>query len=91
MQKKNLAAALFATIPLHFYIYPKLQNKATYHKGHRYIKTSSGINSFDDIKGKIVNIGAPGTGVRGTIEDIMRAKNWKIEDFKLATSLSKNV
>ena len=35
------------------------------------VKTSSGINSFDDIKGKIVNIGAPGTGVRGTIEDIM--------------------
>ncbi|AHX11181.1 TRAP transporter solute receptor, TAXI family protein [Neorickettsia helminthoeca str. Oregon] len=52
------------------------------------VRTNSNIKSFDEIKGKIVNIGAPGTGVRGTIENIMRAKGWTTRDFKVATELN---
>jgi TRAP transporter TAXI family solute receptor len=52
------------------------------------VREDSGINSFNDIQGKIVNIGAPGTGVRGTIETVMKAKGWTKDNFKLATELN---
>lgn len=52
------------------------------------VRKSSNINNFDDIRGKIVNIGAPGTGVRGTMENVMQIKNWTKADFKLATELN---
>ncbi|KYH12362.1 TAXI family TRAP transporter solute-binding subunit [Neorickettsia sp. 179522] len=52
------------------------------------VRKELGIKSFDEIKDKIVNIGAPGTGVRGTMEKIMRAKGWTSADFKLTTELN---
>jgi TRAP transporter TAXI family solute receptor len=50
-------------------------------------RADSGINSFDDLKGKRVNIGNPGSGQRGTMEVLMAAKGWKKSDFALASEL----
>ncbi|MAD13206.1 MAG: C4-dicarboxylate ABC transporter substrate-binding protein [Flavobacteriaceae bacterium] len=48
----------------------------------------SGISSWDDLKGKIVNIGNPGSGQRGTMEVLMAARGMSIDDFKQATELT---
>ncbi len=45
------------------------------------------IKNFDDLKGKRVNIGNPGSGQRGTMEVVMAAKGWTNKDFKLASEL----
>jgi len=50
-------------------------------------RADSGIKSFDDLKGKRVNIGNPGSGQRGTMEVVMKAKGWSKSDFKLASEL----
>ena len=50
-------------------------------------RKDAGIKSFDDLKGKRVNIGNPGSGQRGTMEVVMEAKGWKMSDFKLASEL----
>lgn len=50
-------------------------------------RKDSGIKSFDDLKGKRVNIGNPGSGQRGTMEVLMAAKGWTNADFKLASEL----
>jgi len=50
-------------------------------------RADSGIKSFDDLKGKRVNIGNPGSGQRGTMEVIMGAKGWTLDDFALASEL----
>ena len=50
-------------------------------------RADSGIKSFDDLKGKRVNIGNPGSGQRGTMEVLMNAKGWTKDDFALASEL----
>ena len=50
-------------------------------------RADSGINTFDDLKGKRVNIGNPGSGQRGTMEVLMKAKGWSVDDFALASEL----
>ena len=50
-------------------------------------RADSGIATFDDLKGKRVNIGNPGSGQRGTMEVLMEAKGWTTDDFALATEL----
>ncbi|TMV08492.1 TAXI family TRAP transporter solute-binding subunit [Ruegeria sediminis] len=50
-------------------------------------RADSGITTFDDLKGKRVNIGNPGSGQRGTMEVVMAAKEWGMQDFALATEL----
>lgn len=50
-------------------------------------RADSGITNFDDLKGKRVNIGNPGSGQRGTMEVLMAAKGWSTDDFALATEL----
>ena len=49
---------------------------------------SSGINSFGDLKGKVVNVGNPGSGQRGTMEVLMKAKGMSMGDLKQATELT---
>ncbi|NVK42863.1 MAG: TAXI family TRAP transporter solute-binding subunit [Oceanospirillaceae bacterium] len=50
-------------------------------------RTDSGIKVFDDLKGKRVNVGNPGSGQRGTMEVLMERKGWTMDDFKLASEL----
>ncbi len=45
------------------------------------------INRIEDLKGKRVNIGDPGSGQRGTMEILMEALGWDIGDFDLASEL----
>ncbi len=50
-------------------------------------RKDSGIKDFNDLKGKRVNIGNPGSGQRGTMESIMKAKGWTKSSFKVAGEL----
>jgi uncharacterized protein len=50
-------------------------------------RADSGIETFDDLKGKRVNIGNPGSGQRSTMEVLMEAKGWTMDDFALASEL----
>lgn len=50
-------------------------------------RADSGINSFDDLKGKRVNVGDPGSGQRGTMEVLMKEMGWTMDDFALASEL----
>ncbi len=50
-------------------------------------RADSGVTSFEDLKGKRVNIGNPGSGQRGTMEVLMEAMGWSTDDFAQATEL----
>ncbi|WP_424940694.1 TAXI family TRAP transporter solute-binding subunit [Aliiroseovarius sp. S253] len=50
-------------------------------------RADSGIKTFEDLKGKRVNIGNPGSGQRGTMEVLLEAMGWTTGDFALATEL----
>jgi hypothetical protein len=51
-------------------------------------RANSGIKTLDDLKGKRVNIGNPGSGQRGTMEVVMAAKGWTTADFSQASELT---
>lgn len=51
------------------------------------VRDDSGIKSLDDLAGKRVNIGNPGSGNRATMEVVMRAKGWNKETFKVSSEL----
>lgn len=50
-------------------------------------RADSGITEFNDLKGKRVNIGNPGSGSRSTLESLMKVKGWTNDDFALASEL----
>ncbi|MBV1902520.1 MAG: TAXI family TRAP transporter solute-binding subunit [Marinosulfonomonas sp.] len=50
-------------------------------------RADAGITNFDDLKGKRVNIGNPGSGQRGTMEVLLAAKGWTTGDLALASEL----
>lgn len=50
-------------------------------------RRDAAISRFDDLKGKRVNIGNPGSGQRETLEEIMRAKGWDSSVFAMAAEL----
>ncbi len=50
-------------------------------------RKDANINTFDDLKGKRVNIGNPGSGQRGTMEVLMKEYGWTNDDFKLVSEL----
>ena len=50
-------------------------------------RRDSGIRRFEDLKGKRVNIGNPGSGQRGTMEVVMQAEGWDLGVFALANDL----
>ncbi|OBW98809.1 TAXI family TRAP transporter solute-binding subunit [Gallibacterium genomosp. 1] len=50
-------------------------------------RDDSGIKSFDDLKGKRVNVGDPGSGTRATMNVILKAKGWDDSVFKVASEL----
>ena len=50
-------------------------------------RADANIQSFEDLKGKRVNIGNPGSGQRATMEVLMKAMGWTLGDFALASEL----
>ncbi len=48
----------------------------------------SGIKNFKGLKGKTVNIGNPGSGQRGTMEELMKAMGADMSMFKATTELT---
>ncbi len=50
-------------------------------------RADAGISTFDDLEGKRVNIGNPGSGQRATIEVVMEAMGWTTDIFSQATEL----
>ena len=50
-------------------------------------RADAGIESFEDLKGKRVNVGNPGSGQRGTMEVLMDAMGWTMDDFQLTSEL----
>ncbi|MDP2621100.1 MAG: TAXI family TRAP transporter solute-binding subunit [Hyphomicrobiales bacterium] len=52
------------------------------------VAKDSGINSWDDLKGKRVNIGNPGSGQRGTMEVLLQIHGLTTADFAAATELT---
>ena len=50
-------------------------------------RADAGISTFEDLQGKRVNIGNPGSGQRDTMEVLMDAYGWTTADFALATEL----
>jgi TRAP transporter TAXI family solute receptor len=51
-------------------------------------RADSGIATFEDLLGKRVNVGSPGSGQRATMEVVMNALGWSIDDFALASELA---
>ena len=50
-------------------------------------RKGAGVASFEDLKGKKVNVGNPGSGQRATMEVVMEAFGMKMGDFSLAAEL----
>lgn len=50
-------------------------------------RSDSGIKTFDDLKGRRVNVGNPGSGQRATLEALMQAKGWTFDVFGKVTEL----
>ncbi len=50
-------------------------------------RADAGIESFEDLQGKRVNVGNPGSGQRGTMEVLMEAMGWTMDDFAVASEL----
>jgi hypothetical protein len=55
---------------------------------HIIVGGSSGIQGWDGLKGKRVNIGNAGSGQRGTMDFLMETAGWKKDVFQLATELT---
>ncbi len=50
-------------------------------------RADADISTFEDLKGKRVNVGNPGSGQRGTMEVLMETMGWSMDDFALASEL----
>lgn len=50
-------------------------------------RTDANIKGFDDLKGKRVNVGDPGSGTRATMNVVLGAKGWDASAFKVASEL----
>ncbi len=51
------------------------------------VRNDSAIDDFDDLKGKRVNIGVPGSGSRDTFDELMQKNGWNKGSFSLAAEL----
>ncbi|RXF72822.1 TAXI family TRAP transporter solute-binding subunit [Hansschlegelia zhihuaiae] len=50
-------------------------------------RKEAGVKTFDELKGKRVNVGNPGSGTRNSLEELIAAKGWTLKDFSLASEL----
>ncbi len=46
-----------------------------------------GAKDFNDLRGKRVNVGNPGSGTRASMDELLAAKGWTLKDFSLAAEL----
>ncbi len=53
-------------------------------------RADAGIETFEDLKGKRVNVGNPGSGQRATMEVLMDQMGWTMDDFSLVSELQAN-
>ncbi len=51
-------------------------------------RKDAGVSEFDELKGKRVNIGNPGSGQRALMDLLIEAKGWTSGDFSLAAELA---
>lgn len=50
-------------------------------------RRNAGMQGFDDLAGRSVNIGNPGSGQRGTMLQLMNARGWSFDDFAVVNEL----
>jgi uncharacterized protein len=50
-------------------------------------RADAGISTFEDLRGKRVNIGNPGSGQRATMDVVLEAMGWTTADFAVASEL----
>ena len=50
-------------------------------------RSDSSVKTFADLKDKRVNVGNPGSGQRGTMQVVLEALGWSMDDFSLASEL----
>ena len=50
-------------------------------------RKEANVTTFDELKGKRLNVGNPGSGTRASMEELLVALNWKLSDFSLASEL----
>ncbi|MFN3630194.1 MAG: TAXI family TRAP transporter solute-binding subunit, partial [Casimicrobiaceae bacterium] len=50
-------------------------------------RKEANIQKFEDLKGKRVNVGNPGSGTRASMDELLAAMGWKTSDFSLAAEL----
>ncbi len=50
-------------------------------------RAETGVTEFDQLKGLRVNVGNPGSGQLATMEVVLDAKGWTMDDFALASQL----
>ena len=50
-------------------------------------RADAGIETFEDLKGKRVNVGNPGSGQLATMEVVLEKMGWTMDDFALASQL----
>ena len=50
-------------------------------------RKEANIAKFEDLKGKRVNVGNPGSGTRASVQALLDAMGWKLSDFALAAEL----
>lgn len=53
-------------------------------------RKDANIKTFEDLKGKRVNVGNPGSGQRNTMETLMKKMGWTMKDFALVSELQAN-
>lgn len=53
-------------------------------------RKDANIKTFEDLKGKRVNVGNPGSGQRATMEVLMDKMGWTMNDFALMSELQAN-
>jgi TRAP transporter TAXI family solute receptor len=51
-------------------------------------RADAGIATFEDLAGKRVNVGAPGSGARATLEVVLNEMGMSMDSFSLASELS---
>jgi uncharacterized protein len=51
------------------------------------VRPDAGVETFEDVRGKRVNVGNPGSGQRATVERLMEEMGWTMDDFSLASEL----